>query len=188
MKHRKLGRKFGRESHQRSALFRSLATSLVTYERITTTLQKAKDLKRIIEKAITMAMEPGAAKNPRLETFFHSVADRELVGNQEISAYLLGLGSADEKKAMTAYLDDPAKAPKPANVVEYLPVTDKRKGPKILRLKGLMTKLVDEIAPRFKARKEASPSKIGGGYTRIYKLGVRRGDAAEMALIELIKD
>ena len=46
MRHQKTMRKFGRESHQRKALLRSLCTSLVKYERIETTLQKAKDLKR----------------------------------------------------------------------------------------------------------------------------------------------
>ena len=55
MRHKKTGRKFGRESHQRIALLRSLCTSLVKYEKIETTLQKAKDLRREIEKALTIA-------------------------------------------------------------------------------------------------------------------------------------
>ncbi len=62
MRHRKIGRKFGRESHQRKALFRSLCTSLVKYERIETTLHKAKDLRRQIEKAISVAKRLHAAK------------------------------------------------------------------------------------------------------------------------------
>ena len=55
MRHQIKLRKFGRESHQRKALLRSLCTSLVKYEKIETTLAKAKDLRRVIEKAVTLA-------------------------------------------------------------------------------------------------------------------------------------
>jgi len=52
MRHKKIGRKFGRQADQKQALLRSLCSSLVKYERIQTTLAKAKDLRRIIEKAV----------------------------------------------------------------------------------------------------------------------------------------
>ena len=62
MRHKKSGRKFGRESHQRKALLRSLCTSLVKYEKIETTVQKAKDLRREIEKAVTIAKKMNVIK------------------------------------------------------------------------------------------------------------------------------
>ena len=55
MRHRKLGRRFGRQSGHRQAMFSNLAADLVRHEQITTTLAKAKDLKRVIDKYITLA-------------------------------------------------------------------------------------------------------------------------------------
>ena len=55
MRHRKLGRRFGRQSAHRQAMFSNLAADLIRHEQITTTLAKAKDLKRVIDKYITLA-------------------------------------------------------------------------------------------------------------------------------------
>jgi large subunit ribosomal protein L17 len=179
MRHQKTGRKFGRESHQREALLRSLCSSLVKYERIQTTLPKAKDLRRVIEKAVTMAKKEGAAKKNELHTYFHATHDREIIGRDNIRKYLSNLPKED-REAAEKYLEDPAKNPKPAFVVEYLASQgDRKNGPRILRIEGIVSKLVNRIAPRFK--------EVPGGYTRIYKLGPRRGDNAEMALIEFTK-
>jgi len=179
MRHAKIGRKFGRESHQRVALLRSLCTSLVKYERIVTTLPKAKDLRRVIERAVTMAKTENAMKKSQLANFFHATQDREIIGRESIKKYISNLKKDNREKA-AKYLDDPKKNPKPEFVLEYLPATEERKkGPKILRIEGILTKLVNRIAPRFKD--------TNGGYTRIYKLGIRRGDSAEMALIEFTK-
>ncbi|RCK78507.1 MAG: LSU ribosomal protein L17p [Candidatus Ozemobacter sibiricus] len=178
MRHKKIGRKFGRESHQRSALLRSLCSSLVKYERIQTTLAKAKDLRRMIEKAVTMAKQEGALKKPELYGFFHSSEDKEIVGRDAIKRYLSNLPKTVREKA-EKYIENPTQNPKPDFIVELLTSDGERaKGPKILRVEGIMTKLVKRIAPRFKEQ--------GGGYTRIFKLGKRRGDAAEMALIEFL--
>lgn len=54
MRHRKSGRKFGRSSSHRSAMFRNMVTSLLEHERIRTTDAKAKDLRRVAEKMITL--------------------------------------------------------------------------------------------------------------------------------------
>ncbi|MBF0500128.1 MAG: 50S ribosomal protein L17 [Candidatus Riflebacteria bacterium] len=180
MRHQKTGRKFGRESHQRAALFRSLCTSLVKYERITTTLQKAKDMRRFIEEAVSIAMTPDAEKNPRLAGYFHAVADREIVGRQNILNYCSNL-KKDVREKLEKYMKDPDKNEKPEFVVEYLASKgDRAKGPRIMRVEGVMNKLIKTIAPRFKDAK----GDVTGGYTRIYKLGFRRGDCAEMAIIE----
>ena len=55
MRHKKLGRRFSRDSAHRQAMFSNLATSLIEHEQIVTTLPKAKDLKRVIDKFITLA-------------------------------------------------------------------------------------------------------------------------------------
>jgi large subunit ribosomal protein L17 len=55
MRHKKLGRRFNRDSSHRQAMFSNLATSLIEHEQIVTTLPKAKDLKRVIDKFITLA-------------------------------------------------------------------------------------------------------------------------------------
>ena len=55
MRHKKLGRRFGRQSSHRQAMFSNLAASLILHEQIVTTLAKAKDLKRVMDKYITLA-------------------------------------------------------------------------------------------------------------------------------------
>ena len=55
MRHKKLGRRFNRDSSHRQAMFSNLVTSLVEHEQIVTTLPKAKDLKRVVDKFITLA-------------------------------------------------------------------------------------------------------------------------------------
>lgn len=117
MRHRKAGRKFGRNPAQRKALLRQLAISMILQERLTTTEAKAKTLRGVVEKLITIARE---------DTPHH----RRLV-----------MSKIDHEPAMV--------------------------------------KLFETIAPRFEAG--------GGGYTRVAKLGPRKGDAAPLALIEFIE-
>ena len=116
MRHRKSGRKLGRNSSHRKAMFRNMATSLLRHEMIKTTLPKAKELRRVIEPLITLAKEDGVAKR-RLA--FDRLRDKEMVG-----------------------------------------------------------KLFKDVGPRFKDRP--------GGYLRILKIGPRPGDAAPMAIVQLV--
>lgn len=207
MRHRKSNRKFGRESHQRKALLRSLCTSLVKYESIETTLHKAKDLRREIEKAVTLAKKlhraEGAtdqqtralksSKRTLIEGYFHGCADREILGRNEIKKYLSHL-KTEQREATEKYIADPEKNPKPDFIVDYIPATctrttkgkdgaeltkNRKNAQRILRVQGTVNRLVNHIAPRFE--------QINGGYTRIYKLGPRRGDNAEMAIIQFTK-
>jgi large subunit ribosomal protein L17 len=117
MRHRKSGRKLGRNSSHRKAMFRNMATSLVVHETIRTTLPKAKELRRVIEPLITLAKVDGVA-NRRLA--FSRLRDKTAVG-----------------------------------------------------------KLFSDLGPRFKERP--------GGYLRILKMGPRAGDAAPMALVQLVQ-
>lgn len=212
MRHQIKLRKFGRESHQRKALLRSLCTSLVKYEKIETTLAKAKDLRRVIEKAVTLAKNYNALtaedekqlagmkaiKRTELSSYFHAANDREILGRNEIKKYISNL-SKENREAAEKYIKDQT-AEKPAFILSYIPSvapktkeivnkdgskttkevrTSGSKAERILRVEGTLTKLLNRIAPRFKD--------VNGGYTRIYKLGNRRGDNAEMAIIEFTK-
>ena len=115
MRHKKTGRKLGRNSDHRKAMFRNMAVSLIVHESISTTLPKAKELRRTIEPLITLAKQDGVSKRRRA---FDKLRDKAAVG-----------------------------------------------------------KLFDEIGPRFKERT--------GGYLRILKKGMRSGDSAQMALVQL---
>ena len=76
MRHHNSGRKLGRTSSHRSALFRNMAAALIRYEQIRTTLPKAKELRRVAEPLITLAKAPSLA-NRRLA--FARLRDREAV-------------------------------------------------------------------------------------------------------------
>ena len=116
MRHQKAGRKLGRNPAQRKALIRQQAISMILHERITTTEAKAKTLRPVVEKLITIARED----TPHHRKLIMSKIDHDLA----------------------------------------------------------TAKLFDVIGPRY----EAAP----GGYLRISKLGPRRGDAAPLALLELV--
>ncbi len=77
MRHRKSGRKLGRNSSHRKAMFRNMAASMIKHETIRTTLPKAKELRRVVEPLITLAKEDSVA-NRRLA--FDRLRDKEVVG------------------------------------------------------------------------------------------------------------
>ena len=77
MRHRKSGRRLGRNSSHRKAMFRNMAASMLKHETIKTTLPKAKELRRVVEPLITLAKEDSVA-NRRLA--FSRLRDKEVVG------------------------------------------------------------------------------------------------------------
>jgi large subunit ribosomal protein L17 len=117
VRHRNKGRKLSRTHTHRKALLRNMATSLFRHERIETTTAKAKELRPVAERLITLARR-GDVHARRLAG--RKIQDRDVLG-----------------------------------------------------------KLFDDIAPRYAERP--------GGYTRILRLGTRKGDGAEMSLIELVR-
>src|SRR6476469_9270459 len=116
MRHGMVNRKLGRTSSHRNAMFRNQLASLIQNERIVTTLPKAKELRPLIERLIT-------------------------------------LGKSDS-------------------------VHSRRQAAAVVSDDAIVGKLFDTLGPRFADRP--------GGYTRIIKLGSRRGDAAEMAILEFV--
>jgi len=77
MHHRKSGRKLGRNSAHRKAMFKNMAVSLLRHETIRTTVPKAKELRRVVEPLITMARKDGVAQRRRA---FDRLRDKEAVG------------------------------------------------------------------------------------------------------------
>jgi large subunit ribosomal protein L17 len=117
MRHGNGHRQLSRNASHRRALLRNLATSFIKFERFETTVQKAKELRPVVERLITSAKAG-------------TLADRRRAGS-----YLLD--------------------------------------------KKVVHKLFEDIGPRFVSR--------NGGYTRIVRTGIRHGDTAEMAVIELVE-
>jgi len=77
MRHRKSGRRLGRNSSHRKAMFRNMAASMIKHETIKTTVPKAKELRRVVEPLITLAKVDSVA-NRRLA--FDRLRDKEVVG------------------------------------------------------------------------------------------------------------
>ncbi|MCI5157830.1 MAG: 50S ribosomal protein L17 [Candidatus Electrothrix sp. AUS1_2] len=116
MRHNKTGRKLNRTSSHRSAMLRNIVTSLLEHERISTTVPKAKEVRRVAEKMITLGKR----------------------------------GDLHARRQALAYI----------------------------RSRDVVAKLFDKLSTQYADRQ--------GGYTRIIRTGVRAGDAAPMAIIELV--
>jgi len=125
MRHRLAHRRLSRNSKHLKALLRNLATDLLDHEHLVTTVPKAKEVRPIVERLITVAKRGVKADEPKGRT----LAARRLV--------------------MTEIVNE-----------------------------DVVSKLFDQLAPRFMDRP--------GGYTRILRLGHRRGDGGEIAQIELL--
>ncbi|MBL4601700.1 MAG: 50S ribosomal protein L17 [Emcibacteraceae bacterium] len=118
MRHRKAGRKLNKTSSHRKAMFSNMASALLKHEQIITTLPKAKELRPIVERLITLGKR----------------------------------GSLHARR----------------QAISKLPASDKE----------VVKKLFDVLAERYKER--------SGGYIRVLKAGFRHGDAAPVAVIELV--
>lgn len=156
MQHRKSGRKFGRNTSHRRAMFRIMAGNLVLHEKIETTDAKAKELRRTVERLITRAARLG----------------------DELT---VDVGKLDESQRARVVA---RRVHAQRLVAEFLPKTlVKTISDGSYEEVDLVHKLFHEIAPRFLARVKENR---GGGYTRIVKMTARRGDNAPMSLIEIL--
>ena len=77
MRHKKIGRRVGRDSSHRKAMFRNMAVSLIEHESISTTLPKAKELRRTLEPLITLAKEDNVSKRRMV---FNKIRNKAAVG------------------------------------------------------------------------------------------------------------
>uniref|UniRef100_A0A7C4JQR6 Large ribosomal subunit protein bL17 n=1 Tax=Thermodesulfobacterium geofontis TaxID=1295609 RepID=A0A7C4JQR6_9BACT len=118
MRHRKVSRKLGRDTEHHKAILRNMVTDLFKHGRVTTTLAKAKELRRVADKMITLAKKGDLASRRRALAF--------------------------------------------------------------IRDKGIVKKLFTQLREKYLDR--------AGGYTRIIKVGPRKGDASFMAIVELVEE
>ena len=166
-------RKLGRTADQRKALLRGLVTDLIWYGRIETTEAKAKEVRRIADRMITLAVkecentvsvtkETHNEKGQLVTLEVTNDAPSKLHARRLMMAYLYDL--QEQKK------QDESKA-------DYKERTKDNKHP-------IIEKMFREYAPKYNKRKAELGQ--GGGYTRILKMGPRKGDGAEMVILELI--
>ena len=167
-------RKLGRPTDQRKAMLRNQVTNLIWYGKIETTLARAKEVSSLAEHLIALAAREcdntvEATKETHNEK--HQIVTLTVVNDQP--------SRLSARRRMMSYL---YQIPEPRKDKEsksdYRERTHMVKNP-------VVEKLMRELGPKYKKR-TADKGGIGGGYTRIVKIGPRRGDAAEMVILELV--
>jgi len=162
-------KKLGRSSQQRKAMLRNLVTNLIYLGEIKTTECRAKETKRLAEKLITLAI-----KN---RNDFKKVAVQRNIYKKDKQ----GKRTGKELVLENIKKDNPDRLNARRKMLKnFYPVYERpdEKKKKRLQRVDLPAKMFEEIAARYADR--------NGGYTRIIKLGWRKGDAAEMVLLRLV--
>jgi large subunit ribosomal protein L17 len=171
-------RKLGRPTDQRKAMLKGLVTSFIQHGRIETTETRAKEVKNIAEKLITLAVTECDNRTSEPVTVSAAVVDSK--GYKSYKTVTSKNGNSyqvivREKKEELRLKDNPSRLAARRNMMNWLYRVHDEKGETI----SLTNKLMDEIGPKFKG--------VKGGYTRAYKIGPRRGDGAEMVILEMTK-
>ena len=174
-------RKLGRTSDQRKAMIRSQVTALLYHGKIRTTETRAKEIRKVAEGLVAMAVREKdnyetvkvTAKVARKDKDGKRV--KEVVDGKKVTDY--DEVEKEIKKDMPSRLHARRQMLKVLYGVTEVPTSNagKKKNTKSV---DLVAKLFDEIAPKYAER--------NGGYTRIVKIGQRKGDAAMEVLIELV--
>lgn len=166
-------RKLAMPTDQRKALLRNQTSYLLWHGKLETTYARAKEISRLAEKYITLAV------NTYKDTL--TVNKDKVVKGAKSSVEVLNDGPkklAARRKLMSNLYDIvEEKREKESRTAYAIRIADVRH--------PLIEKMFNDYAPRFDKRAEQLGTK--GGYTTIHKMGPRRGDAAEMAIIEIIK-
>ena len=181
-------RKLGRTSSQRKALLRNQVTALLTYGKIVTTEAKAKEVKKIAEGLIALAVKEKDNYEMVKVTAKVPVKDKdgkrvkEVVDGKKVTKF--ETVEKEIKKDMPSRLHARRQMLKVLNPATNSLVKDKdgnmvtSNKKKDQKEVDLVAKLFDEYAPKYADRK--------GGYTRIVKIGLRKGDAAMEVVLELV--
>ena len=168
-------RKLGRTSSQRKALIRNQVTALLANGKIVTTEAKAKEIRKVAEGLIAMAVKERdnyeevtvTAKVARKDKDGKRV--KEVVDGKKVTVY--------DEVQKTIKKDKPSRLHARREMLKVLyPVVEGEK--RHAKEVDLVEKLFTEIAPKYENR--------NGGYTRIVKIGLRKGDAAMEVLLELV--
>ncbi len=165
-------RKLGRPTNQRIAILRNLVTALLQNGKIETTETRAKEVSKIAEKLIASAVKECDNFTSKQVTKSKAKIDDK---GKKVTV------SKESKNGNTYQVVQREETTEMVSVDSSSRLNARRKAMKWInktKNEAVVNKLFDEIAPKYKER--------NGGYTRIYKLGPRRGDAAEMAILELV--
>lgn len=166
-------RKLSRPTDQRDALLRNQVTALLWNGKITTTFARAKEVSRLADNIIQLAVD--SVLDVKKET--KQVVDKKGKLSEQ-TVILDGEKRLAARRKIMAMVYDPPEVRKPG---ETGPAFRERVGDK---RHPLIEKIFDVYAIRYAQRNRDNNS--SGGYTRVLKLGARRGDGAEEALIELV--
>ena len=174
-------RKLGRTSSQRKALLRNQVTALINNGRIVTTQAKAKEVQKIAEGLIALAVKEKDNYEMVTVSVKVPVKDKdgkrvkEVVDGKKVTKF--ETVEKEIKKDLPSRLHARRQMLKVLYSVTDVPAENagKKKGTKEV---DLVAKLFDEIAPKYVSR--------NGGYTRIIKIGQRKGDAAMEVVLELV--
>ncbi len=166
-------RKLGKRTDQRVQLVVSQASQLLWHGKIETTLQRAKEARKVAEKMVTLAIRTYTdtvnvkkqklnRKDEKIDVDFINDGPKKLAARRRMLATLADIKEPKGEKESKG---------------EYRERTRDIKHP-------LIEKIFTEYAPKYANRKEELGQ--GGGYTRIIKLGNRRGDDAEKVILEMV--
>lgn len=167
MRHRVQHRKFNRTTSHRRALLRNLAQSMIEHGQVRTTLQKAKDLRPVIERLVTLAKSANGGSITARRRIHRILSDRSMIAADRRSEYA-DMALATRRQALRARSGRRHRMGAPLGKLKFT-------GESITR------RLLAEIAPRFEDRP--------GGYTRVVKLAQRRiGDGGYQAIVQFVGD
>lgn len=172
-----LQRKLGRATDQRKAMLKNLVTALFENGKIETTEARAKEVKNIAERLIAMAAKETdnftskqvKISAPKLDSTGKKMTKTVTSKNNRKYEVV-----DREEKSDLVTVDKPSRLNARRRAMNWIYRVKDENGKSV----NIVDKLFDEIAPKYKDK--------NGGYTRIYKLGPRRGDAAEVVILELV--
>ncbi|MEN8906999.1 MAG: bL17 family ribosomal protein [Clostridiales bacterium] len=176
-------RKLGCRTDHRNAMLKNLVTSFLHNGKLETTETRAKEVRSMAEKLITIAKNE--VDNFETKNVKRTYAEKDSKGHKILKTKK-SKNDKDYKvvnrkeEEVLVQVDTPSRLHARKLIINKVfrlkTVDPKRK--KVVTNINIANKLFDEIAPKYKER--------NGGYTRMYKLGQRKGDAAEMVILELV--
>lgn len=166
-------KKLNRPTHQRKAMLRGLVTDLLWYGKVETTLERAKATGRLAEKYITLAI------NSYKDVVTEEKKEVNSKGKEVVSKIAKDGAKklAARRRLISALYDKQEERLTNEKKAAYKARTAEIKHP-------LIEKIFDDLAPKYDTRATETGTK--GGYTRVLKTKVRRGDSAQLAIVELV--
>jgi len=165
-------RKLGRPTDQRISILRNLVTALIQNGKIETTEMRAKEVQKIVDSLIGSAVKECDNFTSKQVKVTKAKVDKSgkkvTVSKESKNGNKYEVVERETTTEMKP-VDNPSRLAARRAAMKWI---------NKVKDESLVNKLFDEIGPQYKDR--------NGGYTRIYKLGARRGDAAEMAKLELV--